>query len=55
MTHPLISADIRIFYQKSATFVILRQTDKDCNLMHNFIISILFESLKVVLIKWLQF
>ena len=34
MTHPLRSADIT-FYQKSATFVILRNTDKDCILMHN--------------------
>ena len=30
MTHPLNSADIIIFYQKSATFAILRNTDKDC-------------------------
>ena len=29
MTHPLSSADISIFQQKSATFVILRNIDKD--------------------------
>ena len=36
MTYSLSSADISIFYQKSTTFVILRNTDKDCILMHNF-------------------
>ena len=48
MTHFLSFADISAFYQKSATFVILRNTDKDCILMHNFYF---FESSKVVLIK----
>ena len=48
MTHPLSSADIITFYQKSATFVILRNTDQDCILMHNFYFFLtLFESLKV--------
>ena len=36
MTYPLSSADIGIFYQKSATIIILKNTDKDCILMHNF-------------------
>ena len=36
MTHTLSSADIIIFYQKSATFVILKNTGKDCILKHNF-------------------
>ena len=37
MTYTLSSADIIIiFYQKSATFVILKNTDKDCILKHNF-------------------
>ena len=36
MIHPLSSADINIFYQNSATFVIIRNTDKDCILMLNF-------------------
>ena len=36
MTYSLSSADISIFYQKSTTFVILRNTDRDCILMHNF-------------------
>ena len=30
------SANIRIFYRKSATFVISRKTDVDCILTHNF-------------------
>ena len=34
--YPLSSADISIFHQKSATFVILRKTDIDCTLIHNF-------------------
>ena len=47
MTHPMSSADIIILYQKSTTFVILRNTDKDCILMHNFyFFSFFFESLK---------
>ena len=36
MTHPLSYADIIIFYHKSAAFAIIRETDKDCILMHNF-------------------
>ena len=36
MAHPLSSVYIVIFYQKSATFVILENADKDCILMHNF-------------------
>ena len=34
--HPLSSADISIFNQKSANFVISRNTDTDCISMHNF-------------------
>ena len=45
MTH-LSSADISSFYQNFATFVILRNADKDWILMHH-----LLESLKVALIK----
>ena len=33
MTHTLTFADISIFYQKSATFVLVRNTDKDWILM----------------------
>ena len=33
---PLEFVDISIFYWKSATFVISRNTDIDCNLVHNF-------------------
>ena len=36
MAHPLSSADIGIFHQKSETFVILRNTDENCILMYNF-------------------
>ena len=34
--HPLRSADISIFPQKSSTFVISRNTDTGCILIHNF-------------------
>ena len=52
MAHPLSSADRSFFYQKSATNVILRNTDKDCILMYNFYFFLtLFEPLKVALIK----
>ena len=54
MTHPLGSADISIFYQKSTTFVLVRNTDKNCILMLKFyFFNIFFESLKVVLITML--
>ena len=36
--HYLISADISIFYRKSAIFVISGNTDVDCILMHNIYI-----------------
>ena len=36
VTHPLNSADISIFHRKSANFVISRNTDIDCILLHNF-------------------
>ena len=37
MTRPLISADISIFFHcKSVTFVISRNADVDCILIHNF-------------------
>ena len=36
MTHSLSSADIRIFQRKPANFVILRNTDTECILVHNF-------------------
>ena len=35
VTHTLRSADISIFHQKSATFVISRNSDRDCILIHN--------------------
>ena len=36
VTHPLSSADISIFHRKSANFVISRNTDIGCILIHNF-------------------
>ena len=36
MTHPLSSAGISIFYQKSGTFVVSRNTIIDCIIIHNF-------------------
>ena len=36
VTHTLTSADISIFYRKSAHFVISRNTDIDCILVHKF-------------------
>ena len=36
MIHLLSSADISIFYWKSAIFLISRNPDIDCILMHNF-------------------
>ena len=36
VTHPLSSADIRIFHRKSANFAVSRNTDIDCILIHNF-------------------
>ena len=51
MAHPLSSVYISIFHQKSATFALLRNTDKDCILMHNFECINLFEPSKIVLIK----
>ena len=36
VTDPLNSADISIFHQKLANFLISRNADKDWNLMHNF-------------------
>ena len=36
VTHLFSSADIHIFHQKSATFVISRFTDKGFILIHNF-------------------
>ena len=36
LTHRLGSADISIFYQKSANFSISRNADIDCILIHNF-------------------
>ena len=36
MAHPLSSADISIFYRKSANFAISRNTDIDFILIHNF-------------------
>ena len=36
VTHPLVSAVIRIFHRKFATFIISRNTDIDCILIHNF-------------------
>ena len=36
VTHPLTSADISIFYRKSANFVTSRNTDIDFILVHNF-------------------
>ena len=36
VTHPLISADINIFHQRSAAFVVSRNTDINCILIHNF-------------------
>ena len=49
VTHHLSSADISIFHRKSLIFVIARNTDKDCILIHNFYFLTFFESLKVVL------
>ena len=54
MTHPLGSADISSFYQNSTTFVLVKNTDKNCILMLKFyFFNIFFESLKVVLITML--
>ena len=36
MTHTLSSADMSIFYQKSTSFVLVRNTDKNCILMLKF-------------------
>ena len=36
VTHPLSSADIAFFHWKYAGFVISRNTDIDCILIHNF-------------------
>ena len=36
VTHPLNSADISIFHQKSANYVISRNTDTDDILVHSF-------------------
>ena len=36
VTHPLSSAEISIFYRKSANFAVSKNTDIDCNLIHNF-------------------
>ena len=49
MKHPLSSADISIFHKKPAIFVISRNTDIDCILIHNFYYLDFFESLKFVL------
>ena len=38
MTHTLSSADMSIFYQKSTTFVLVRNTDKNCTLMLKFLV-----------------
>ena len=54
LTHPLSSADISIFHQKSAFFIISRNTNIDCILIHNLYLFLIFlESLKVVLINML--
>ena len=38
-----------VFHRKSATFVVSRNTDTDCILIHNFLILLtFFESLRVV-------
>ena len=39
------------FYRKSATFVVSRNTDIDCILIHNFNFFIFFESLQITLIN----
>ena len=36
VAHPLSSADISIFHGKKANFLISRNTDTDCILIHNF-------------------
>ena len=35
VTHPMNFADISIFHRKLANFAISRNTDIDCNLIHN--------------------
>ena len=56
MVHPLSSVDLIIFYQKSATFVILGNADKDCILMHNFYLFKLCLSLqRLFQLKLIQF
>ena len=54
MPHHLSSADIAIFQQKSASFVISRKTYIDCILIHIFMFSnflTFFESVKVIFRK----
>ena len=53
MPHHLSSADIAIFQQKSASFVISRKTYIDCILIHIFMFSnfLTFESVKVIFRK----
>ena len=54
MPHHLRSADIAIFHQKSASFVISRKTYIDCILIHIFMFSnflTFFESVKVIFRK----
>ena len=52
VTHPLTSADISIFHRQSANFVISRNTDIDCILVHIFYFFQFFMSLlEILLIK----
>ena len=48
--HPLGSADISIFSSEIRNFVISRNTNIDCTLIHNSLIVLNFESSKVALV-----
>ena len=49
--HPMSSADIALFHQKSTTFVVSNNKDINCILIKFLILLTIFESLKVVLIN----
>ena len=53
VTNPLSTADVDIFYRKSANFAISRNTDIPCFLTHSFYFfqPTFFDSLKIVLIN----
>ena len=50
LTHPLGSADISVFSWEISNFVISRNTNIDCTLIHNSLIVLNCESSKVALV-----